>query len=110
MMPARTISTPKLTDNAESSLVRAETSSQTMVSISGVRIWAWARSATVEMTASSSVMVIPPRSVTPAARRRRTSGFTDARTTSQPTRSPGGRVATPRFTVMWVTPGSPVSS
>lgn len=71
MMPARTISTPKLTDNVESSLVRAETSSQTIVSISGVRIWAWARSATVEMTASSSVMVIPPRSVTPAARRRR---------------------------------------
>jgi hypothetical protein len=40
MMPASTISTPKLTEKVESSLVRAATSSQTMVSISGVRIWA----------------------------------------------------------------------
>jgi hypothetical protein len=110
MMPARTIRTPKLTDNAESSLVRADTSSHTMVSISGVRIAAWARSAAAEMTASGSVRVIPPCSATPAALSRRSSGFTDARTTSQATRSPAGWVAAPRFTVMWVTPGSPASS
>jgi hypothetical protein len=110
MMPARTISTPKLTENAESSLVRAETSSQTMVSISGVRISAWARSAAVEMTASGSVMVIPPRSVTPADLSRRSSGFTEARTTSHETRSPGGWVAAPWSAVMWVTPGSSASS
>jgi hypothetical protein len=110
MMPASTINAPKLTENAESSLVRAETSSHTIVSISGVRISACARSAAVETTASSSVIVIPPRSVTPADLRRRISGFTDARTTSQETRSPGGSVAAPRSAVMWVTPGSSASS
>ena len=110
MMPANTISAPKLTENAESSLVRAETSSQTIVSISGARISACARSAAVEMTASGSVMVIPPRSDTPADLRRRISGFTEARTTSHDTRSPGGSVAAPRSVVMWVTPGSWASS
>jgi hypothetical protein len=46
-----------------------------MASISGARICCCARSAAVEMTVSSSVMVIPPRSVTPADRRRRISGL-----------------------------------
>ena len=54
------MSAPKLTEKAESSLVRAETSSQTIVSISGVTTLACARSAELEMTASGSVMVIPP--------------------------------------------------
>jgi hypothetical protein len=110
MMPASTISTPKLIENTESSLVRAETSSQTTVSISGVRICAWARSAALEMTASSSIIVIPPRSATPADLRRRTSGWTEARTTSHDSRSPGGSLAAPRSAVMWVTPGSSASS
>jgi hypothetical protein len=110
MMPASTISAPKLTEKVESSLVRAATSSQTIVSISGVRICACARSAAPEMRVSSSVMVIPPCAVTPADLRRRSSGFTDARTTSQETRSPGGWVAAPRSTVMWVTPGSSANS
>jgi hypothetical protein len=110
MMPASTISTPKLSENTESSLVRAATSSQTIVSISGARIAAWARSAAAETMASGSVMVIPPRSVTPADPRRRSSGFTDARTTSHDTRSPGGSVAAPRSAMMWVTPGSSANS
>ena len=45
-----------------------------------------------------------------ADRRRRISGFTDARTTSHDTRSPGGSVAAPRSAAMWVTPGSSASS
>ena len=53
--PASTISRPKLTENVDSSLVRAATSSHTTVSISGVRIVARARSAALEMTVSISV-------------------------------------------------------
>ncbi|MGZ8566005.1 MAG: hypothetical protein ACXWXS_03025 [Actinomycetota bacterium] len=67
MTPANTISSPKLTENVDSSLVRAATSSQTTVSISGVTTCACARSAAAEMTVSSSVSVIPPRSDTLAA-------------------------------------------
>ena len=36
MLPASTIRAPKLTENRDSSLVRADTSSQTIVSIAGV--------------------------------------------------------------------------
>ena len=44
MMPASTISTPKLREKVESSLVRAATSAQTVVSMSGARICCCARS------------------------------------------------------------------
>ena len=54
MQPASTIRRPKLNENTESSLVRAETSSQTTVAISGVRISAWAWSAAVEAGTSGA--------------------------------------------------------
>jgi hypothetical protein len=51
--PANTISRPKLSENADWSLVRAATSSHTIVSISGVTTRDRARSAAAEMTVSS---------------------------------------------------------